>query len=154
MCQTHGSPKHQGHRWGYRYPLLVLASHLEESFPFVEILIWKWALGTEESPEPTSWQMALPGTSLSDCTKMGCAISSNTGCCPWKSGSFCFCLPESWDCVSDLSQKAAGKEHAVVFVKWYYWSSYSLHWREMLLWILLIFSEEESEFSVFSLHDI
>lgn len=28
-----------------------LASHLEESFPFVEILIWKWALGTEESPE-------------------------------------------------------------------------------------------------------
>lgn len=64
--------------------------------------------------------MALPGTSLSDCTKMGCAISSNAGCCLWKNESFCFCLPKSQDYVSDLSQKAAGKAHPVVFVKWYW----------------------------------
>lgn len=65
--------------------------------------------------------MALPGTSLSDCTKMGRAISSKTDSCLWKDESFCFCLPKSQDHVSDLCQKAAGKVHPVVFVQCYYW---------------------------------
>lgn len=137
-----------------------LISHFEESFPFVAILIWKWMLGTEESPEsqPCAYKLtdgfaghlSLWLYKNRVCHKLQCTLLSLEKWIPLllfaKEQRLCL-----WFISKGCWESASSGVCKMILLNW---SSYSLHWIEMLLWNLLIFSEGESEFLVFSLHDI
>lgn len=143
---------------GTENPWWRLDSHLEESFPFVDILIWKWILGTEESPESQSCAYKL-----TDGFARRSNVSHKNRVCQLK----CSLLSlEKWILLLLFAKEPRlhlgyiskgcweSASSGVCEMVLLNWSSYSRHWREMILWNLLIFSEDESEFSVFFLHDI
>lgn len=158
MSQTHGSPEHGG--GGTDVLWWRLASHLEESFPFVDILIWKWMLGTEESPESQPCAYKLTDGFARHlvvwlyknrvCHKLKCRLLSLE---KWILLLLIAKEPRLrlWFISKGCWESASSGVCKMILLNW---SSYSWHWREILLWNLLIFSEDESEFSVFCLHDL